>query len=261
MKKEGWRRPAELENRDKTEVQQPTQVTGEQQRKSIEWTTEMKIVLVMLDEDERAKGRGFMKRVKDRWDMKYPEHESASWQELKDNAARFKKDPEIKNLILVRRREEVQVAEVAIENNPEEEGNIVEPVVNKDEEEQVAVDVEVVENVLINNDEKLSKKNKELERYFQSELENLNHSTLLHMEPREKLPKVKMSDEIEERANKILYLYLPSADTIPEITDIVYVMGKAIGYATGIKPKEGNENRPKKAQCGNRRERKLKAEI
>ena len=261
MKKEGWRRPAELENRDKTEVQQPTQVTGEQQRKSIEWTTEMKIVLVMLDEDERAKGRGFMKRVKDRWDMKYPEHESASWQELRDNAARFKKDPEIKNLILVRRREEVQVAEVAIENNPEEEGNIVEPVVNKDEEEQVAVDVEVVENVLINNDEKLSKKNKELERYFQSELENLNHSTLLHMEPTEKLPKVKMSDEIEERANKILYLYLPSADTIPEITDIVYVMGKAIGYATGIKPKEGNENRPKKAQCGNRRERKLKAEM
>ena len=261
MKKEGWRRPAELENRDKTEVQQPTQVTGEQQRKSIEWTTEMKIVLVMLDEDERAKGRGFMKRVKDRWDMKYPEHESASWQELSDNAARFKKDPEIKNLILVRRREGVQVAEVAIENNPEEEGNIVEPVVNKDEEEQVAVDVEVVENVLINNDEKLSKKNKELERYFQSELENLNHSTLLHMEPREKLPKVKMSDEIEERANKILYLYLPSADTIPEITDIVYVMGKAIGYATGIKPKEGNENRPKKAQCGNRRERKLKAEM
>ena len=39
---------------------------GEQKRKSIEWTTEMKIVLVMLDEDERAKCRGFMKRVKDR---------------------------------------------------------------------------------------------------------------------------------------------------------------------------------------------------
>ena len=35
----------------------------------------MKIVLVMLDEDERATGRGFMKGVKNRWDMKYPEHE------------------------------------------------------------------------------------------------------------------------------------------------------------------------------------------
>ena len=73
----------------------------------------MKIVIVMLDEDERAKGRRFMKRVKDRWDMKYPEHESASWQKLRDNVTRFKKDPEIKNLILVRRKEEVQVAEVS----------------------------------------------------------------------------------------------------------------------------------------------------
>ena len=30
----------------------------------------MKIVLVMLDEDEHVKGRGFMERVKDRWDVK-----------------------------------------------------------------------------------------------------------------------------------------------------------------------------------------------
>ena len=113
--------------------------------------------------------------------MKYPENESASWKKLRDNATRFKKDPEIKNLILVQQREEIQVAEVAIQNNPEEEGNIVEPVVNNDEEEQVAGDVEVVENVRINNDEELSEKDKEFERYFQSELENLNHSTLLHM--------------------------------------------------------------------------------
>ena len=89
FKKEGWRGPAELENRDGTEVQQQTQMIGEQKRKRIEEETEMKIVLVMPN----AKGRGFMKRVKYRWDMKYPEHESASWQ----NAARFKKDLEIKN--------------------------------------------------------------------------------------------------------------------------------------------------------------------
>ena len=40
------------------------------------------------------------------------------------------------------------------------------------------VDVEVVENILINNDEEFSKKDKELEQYY------LNHSILLHMEPR-----------------------------------------------------------------------------
>ena len=68
---------------------------------------------------------------------------------------------------------------VAIENNLDEEGNIVEPVVNNDEEKQVAVDVEELEYVLINDDEELSENDKELERYVQSELENLNHSTLL----------------------------------------------------------------------------------
>ena len=70
------------------------------------------------------------------------------------------------------------------------------------------------------------------------------------MEPREELSKVTMSDKIQERANKILRLYLPSADTIPEITGIVYAMKKATGYATGIKPKEENENRPKEAEDG-----------
>ena len=164
----------------------------------------------MLDEGERAKGRGFIKCVKDKWDMNYPEHESTSWQNLRDNAGPFKKNPE-NNLILVRRKEEFQVAEIAIENSPEKEGNIVEPFVNNDEEEQLAVDVEVVGNVVIHSDEELSEKDKKLEQYFQSELENVNHSTLLHMEPRAKLPIVTKSDEIQGRTNKILrlYLYLP----------------------------------------------------
>ena len=76
----------------------------------------------------------------------------------------------------------------------------------------------------MSNDEDLSEKDKELERYFQSELENLNHFTLYHMETREKLPKVTMPDEIQERASKILHLYLPITDTIPEIKDILYAM-------------------------------------
>ena len=56
------------------------------------------------------------------------------------------------------------------------------------------------------------------------------------MEPREKLPKVKLSDEIQERENEILRLYLPSADTVP-----------AIGYATGMKPEEGYERTGQKS--------------
>ena len=51
--------------------------------KQLEWTTEMKIDLVTIDKEERARGRGFMKRVKERWDQKYPEYQQASWQKLK----------------------------------------------------------------------------------------------------------------------------------------------------------------------------------
>ena len=46
--------------------------------KQLEWTMEMKIDLVTVDKEERARGRGFMKRVKERWDQKYPEYQQAS---------------------------------------------------------------------------------------------------------------------------------------------------------------------------------------
>ena len=42
---------------------------------------------------------------------------------------------------------------------------------------------------------------------------------------------------------------------------MVYTMGKAVAYTLGVKPKEKNQRRAKKAEGGNRRERKLKAEI
>ena len=67
FKKEGWGRQAEIENQNEVEVQQQI---GEQNRTSLEWATEMKIVLIMLDPEELANGRGFMKRVKERWDAK-----------------------------------------------------------------------------------------------------------------------------------------------------------------------------------------------
>ena len=35
-------------------------------KRNIDWTTEMKIKLVKIDDDERSRGRGFMKRVKER---------------------------------------------------------------------------------------------------------------------------------------------------------------------------------------------------
>ena len=100
--KEGWGSPVVTE--DATQADQ----TGEVERKHLDWTTEMKISLVTIDDEERRKGRGFMKRVKERWDEKYPEYRQASWQKLRDNAVRFKKETEIMNLILVRQREDIE---------------------------------------------------------------------------------------------------------------------------------------------------------
>ena len=69
--------------------------------KQLNQTTKKKIDVVAMGKEERAKGRGFMKRVKERWDPKYPEYQQASWHKLRDNAARFKKEPELMKLILV----------------------------------------------------------------------------------------------------------------------------------------------------------------
>ena len=139
------------------------------------------------------------------------------------------------------------MAENVIENNLVEERDIDEPAVRNDEEEQEGAGVdETIGNIQIGVE--LMEKDKELEQYFIVELEKLNHSTLLHMEPREKLPKVTMDPEIQERSNKVLRMYLPSADIIPKITDIVYAMGKAFGYAMGVRSKESNEKGVRKAE-------------
>ena len=71
--------------------------------KNIEWSTEIKIRLIHIDKEERKKGREFMKRVKGRWD----EESECGTTSMRDYAARFKKEPEIKNLILVRKRQEI----------------------------------------------------------------------------------------------------------------------------------------------------------
>ena len=63
FRKEGLGRPA-MENDEVATVQIP--LTKDQERRHIEWTTEMKVTLITFDNEEGVKGRGFMKRVKER---------------------------------------------------------------------------------------------------------------------------------------------------------------------------------------------------
>ena len=160
FKKEGWGTPANI---SQDEVEEQVQPQTDDTRTSPEWMTEMKIVLMILDQEERAKGKGFMKRVIDRWDVKYPEYQSASWQKL-----RFKKDPELKELILVRQREEIQRAEIEMRNEVEER-NVDQPGEERNGDEQIDVEQNMVEaddeelGVEVQIDVALMEKDKELE--------------------------------------------------------------------------------------------------
>ena len=71
------------------------------------WTTEMKVNLLKIEERERYRGHGFMKRMKEAWDDIY-ENSIMSAQTLRDNAARFCKDNSLLNLIEVRDGNDVE---------------------------------------------------------------------------------------------------------------------------------------------------------
>ena len=66
----------------------------------------MEIKLVKIDEEERSKGGGFMKGVEKRWELEFPEQASVSMLDLRNNASPFQKESEVRNLILVRYRNE-----------------------------------------------------------------------------------------------------------------------------------------------------------
>ena len=88
-----------------------------------EWTNEMKINLLRIEEQGRSRGRGFMKRMKEAWDAIY-EEKPMSAQCLRDNAARFRKDKAVTNLIEVRDERDLEPDQAGqTENNNENSQN------------------------------------------------------------------------------------------------------------------------------------------
>ena len=102
---------------------------------------------------------------------------------------RFKKEPELMNLILVRRREE----------QPQDQEQQ-----HKEEEEQIDFERIIVNQVIINDEEhvenngmdaerielpreELTEEDQDLKEMFIIQLENLTHSSLLQIERREKI--------------------------------------------------------------------------
>ena len=84
---------------------------------------------------------------------------------------------------------------------------------------------------------------------------------LLNLKPRDKLPKVTLTDQLKISANKLFSVYLINADAIPEITDEVYAMGKVVGHKSGAGQKQRSGSRRQKAGGGNQQKCKLNREI
>ena len=94
----------ELKGKDKVNGNEGEEVVETEER-NLEWSLELKVSLIELETEARVLGKGHMMKLKEMWDERYPEYRNITAQSLRDNKGRFKKDPVLQNLILVRRQE------------------------------------------------------------------------------------------------------------------------------------------------------------
>ena len=83
---------------------------------------------------------------------------------------------------------------------------------------------------------------------------------MTEMKPRERLRKTKVPTELQEKTDSVLGHYLRGVDTIPEITDKVYAMGKAMDIRMGLHQYLSSRNGRQNPSNGNKRVRKMKRE-
>ena len=223
-------------------------------------TTEMRTKLVKIDDEERCKGRALMRRVKERWDLEFPEQASVSMHNLRNNASHFQKELETRNSILVRNRNKIDQKEGRVYEDPSNH-----QITSQYEGERDSTHNDRVHkaNGLINennNEQGLSTviraEVKELEKIFDYILQELEHCTVLEMHPRETLPKLNVIPDIEDSTNRIPDEYLHGDESIPEIKDKDYAIGKTIAIKSGIVQRQANYRRRNKLSNENRRVRK-----
>ena len=181
------------------------------------WTSEMKVNLLRIEERERNRSRGFMKRMKEAWDEIY-ENSTISAQTLRDNAARFYKNNSLLNLITERDGNDVEPEAIDIRAN--------EPVTSQENVEENENEEEIIENT----NEEEEEETRIMRLKFEEILETLKASTKENIEGRERLMKLKKGVAKAEidRANKILEKQLGKSNNICTVTDVVYAMGQKI---------------------------------
>ena len=156
----------------------------------------MKVTLITFANEKHAKDRGFIKMVKKWWDQYYLDYREVNWQMLCDNAGKFKKKPEVINLILVRKRSKIQQEWTRHDLNlPEESHEGRNDINNNNTNNNGVIDKQADE---------LTENNKELERNLQIQIEAMGHCFWLQLQLPQKLPKMKLTKEIESSTNKVL---------------------------------------------------------
>ena len=127
---------------------------------------------------------------------------------LGNNESRFQKELKIRNLILVRNKNETDRQKDRVYEDPSNHQVAFE---HEDERDSIQNDRVQEANGLINendNEQELRTvirvEDKELENIFNQILQDMEHCTTLEMHPREKLPKLNLTLDIEESANRIL---------------------------------------------------------
>jgi len=187
------------------------------------WTTEMKARLIEMEKQAREEGRGFMARLKARWDQEFEQFNHLDAQCLRDNASRFGKEPSIVNLLLVRQRH----GELQIVDGDAEAEVFAEQIPPVQIEEEFYVTAE-----LQDGDEKM-------QQVFLEELEQLGA-----VENRTRIGEVKVPSKVMEQANRVLSIYLQQNNSFGQITNAVYAMGRVIKKdqtdqaGKGVPPKE-----------------------
>ena len=158
------------------------------------------------------------------------------------------------NLMLVRKRTEINCQyenESQVETEQQENPingiqlEALKESVEKDEDQELPVQVKTGD--------------KELERLVTHKLQHIDRSNMAELEPRENLHKLGLPKEIQESANRIMSCYIRGKNTIPNVTDKVYAMGKATKKKMGIDPNEKKKHTSKKLKNENRRKKKVKS--
>ena len=98
------------------------------------------------------------------------------------------------SLILVQQREE-QPQDLEQQHKEEEQTDFKRVIVNQinNKEEKTGNNIKEAERIELPREE-LTEEDQDLKAMFINKLENLTHSSLLQMEPREKLPKARISN-------------------------------------------------------------------